>query len=76
MRKGNTQAAARSLRRLGYKNVDTALESIRRTVYVKFVDQMETSYLDCFGGVDLRRTEIDIYWILEHWSLTNRPNLA
>ena len=66
VRKGNTQAAVRNLRRLGYKNVDTALEIIRRTVYVELVDQMETSYLDCFRGVDLRRTEIGIYWILEH----------
>ena len=65
VRKGNTQAAARSLRRLGFKDVDTSLESIRRTVYVELVDQMETSYLDCFRGVDLRRTEIGIYWILE-----------
>ncbi|KAK0512756.1 hypothetical protein JMJ35_004773 [Cladonia borealis] len=58
VRKGNTQAAARSLRRLGFKDVDTSLESIRRTVYVELVDQMETSYLDCFRGVDFRRTEI------------------
>ena len=66
VRKGNTQAAARSLRRLGYKDVDTSLESIRRTVHVELVNQMESSYLDCFKGVDLRRTEIGIYWILEH----------
>ena len=66
VRKGNTQGAARSLGRLGYKDVDASLESIRRTVYVELVDQMKTSYLDCFRGVDLRRTEIGIYWILEH----------
>ena len=61
VRKGNIQAAARSLNRLGYKDIDTSLESIRRTVYVELVEQKETSYMDCFRGVDLRRTEIGIY---------------
>ena len=61
VRKGNIQAAARSLRKLGYKDVDTSLESIERTVYVELVEQKDTSYIDCFRGVDLRRTEIGMY---------------
>ena len=60
VRKDNIHAAARSLNRLGYKDVDTSLESIRRTVYVELVEEKETSYMDCFRGVDLRRTEIGI----------------
>ena len=61
VRKDNIQAAARSLSRLGYKDVDTSLENIERTVYVELVEQKETSYMDCFRGVDRRRTEIGIY---------------
>lgn len=62
IRRGRFEDAKRSLRRLATRPDDTELDDnlklMTRTNEIEKETQAGTSYLDCFRGVDLRRTEI------------------
>lgn len=62
IRKGNPQKAKASYQRLlsnkSKINVDGAIEFILQTTKMEKEFQAGATYLDCFKGVDLRRTEI------------------
>jgi SP family general alpha glucoside:H+ symporter-like MFS transporter len=52
-----TQAAS-TLARLGFPSETKALAEISKTITLEEEKNASTSYLDCFRGSDLRRTEI------------------
>ena len=65
VRNDKWQAAGRSLQRLGEDNISQTLATIKRSIHQEHVDQKDASYMDCFRGVDLRRTEIGIVLTVE-----------
>ncbi|OCK84182.1 MFS sugar transporter-like protein [Lepidopterella palustris CBS 459.81] len=59
VRQNRDDDAARSLARLSYKDVDSALAVIRTTnIHENELSDQAASYADCFKGTDRRRTEI------------------
>ncbi|KAL2815711.1 general substrate transporter [Aspergillus granulosus] len=83
VRKGRTQDAKKSLLRLTSSNKDTdfdADETIAMMVHTTALEQKITSgagYLDCFKGVDLRRTEIVcMVWAIQNLSGNSFSNYS
>ncbi|KAL6705259.1 hypothetical protein ACN47E_007219 [Coniothyrium glycines] len=69
IRRGNTEEATKSLRSLRQDTPERELEVARTIAYIKYTTELEnvetanTSYLECFKGVNLRRTEINcVVW--------------
>jgi SP family general alpha glucoside:H+ symporter-like MFS transporter len=58
VRKRRTNYATNTLQRLGYHSPIEALAEIAKTITTEEQKASKTSYLDCFKGSDLRRTEI------------------
>lgn len=64
IRRDNVEEAKKSLTRLRQDTPDRELQVARTVAYIKYTTELEmaetanTSYLDCFKGVNLRRTEI------------------
>jgi SP family general alpha glucoside:H+ symporter-like MFS transporter len=64
VRRGNMDEAKRSLERLRQDTPEKDLEVKRSLAYIKYTTELEkaetaeASYLECFKGVNLRRTEI------------------
>jgi SP family general alpha glucoside:H+ symporter-like MFS transporter len=62
VRKGRMDEARRAIRNLTSKNSPTSADEtialIQHTIRIEEESETGTSYLDCFKGVDLRRTEI------------------
>lgn len=83
VRKGKTQEAKRSLQRLTTSNGETdfnADETVAMMVHTTALEQKITtgaSYLDCFKGVDLRRTEIVcMVWAIQNLSGNSFSNYS
>ncbi|KAL4917293.1 general substrate transporter [Aspergillus aurantiobrunneus] len=83
VRNGKTQAAKKSLLRLTSANRETnfnADETIAMMVHTTALEQKITSgasYLDCFKGVDLRRTEIVcMVWAIQNLSGNSFSNYS
>ena len=57
LRNGRREDAIISIRKLGYRNVDAALLRAQETVVAE-EKEVQGSYVDCFRGVDLCRTEV------------------
>ncbi|KAL5339553.1 general substrate transporter [Aspergillus crustosus] len=83
VRKGRAQDAKRSLLRLTSANRDTefdADETIAMMVHTTALEQKITtgsSYLDCFKGMDLRRTEIVcMVWAIQNLSGNSFSNYS
>ncbi|KAL4871826.1 hypothetical protein BDV12DRAFT_163178 [Aspergillus spectabilis] len=83
VRKGRAQDAKKSLLRLTSANRDTnfdADETIAMMVHTTALEQKITtgsSYLDCFKGVDLRRTEIVcMVWAIQNLSGNSFSNYS
>ncbi|KAH7346991.1 general substrate transporter [Pyrenochaeta sp. MPI-SDFR-AT-0127] len=69
VRRGNLDEARRSLERLRQPSPDQELEVTRTLAYIQYTTELETaetahaSYIECFKGVNLRRTEINcVVW--------------
>lgn len=58
VRKRRTNYATEVLQKLGYTSPLTTLSEISKTITTEEQKATSTSYLDCFRGSDLRRTEI------------------
>lgn len=64
IRRGDVDEARKSLRRLRQDTPDKETQVERAIAYIKYTTELENaetanaSYLDCFRGVNLRRTEI------------------
>ena len=64
IRRGNAEEATKSLKRLRQDTNDRDMEVARTVAYIKYTTELEraetesASYLECFKGVNLRRTEI------------------
>jgi SP family general alpha glucoside:H+ symporter-like MFS transporter len=64
IRRGNAEEAARSLKSLRRDAPERELEVARTVAYIKYTTELEkaetanASWLECFKGVNLRRTEI------------------
>lgn len=64
IRRGNAEEATKSLKRLRQATPNRDIEVARMVAYIKYTTELEkaetesASYLDCFKGVNLRRTEI------------------
>lgn len=64
VRRGNIEEARRSLIRLCQNTEGKDIEVERKLAYIKYTTELEktetegATFLDCFRGVDLRRTEI------------------
>lgn len=64
IRRGNTEEATKSLKRLRQDTPDRDTAVARTVAYIKYTTELEraetesASYLECFKGVNLRRTEI------------------
>lgn len=64
IRRGNADEATKSLKRLREDTPNRDLEVARTVAYIKYTTQLEKAetedagYLECFKGVNLRRTEI------------------
>lgn len=73
VRKERYEDAKHSVRRLTSKNspnfsVDDTVSFMRVTNELEKANNEGTSYLDCFKGVDLRRTEIAcVTWAIQSW---------
>lgn len=73
VRKEQYEDAKHSVRRLTSKNspnfsVDDTVSFMRATNELEKANNEGTSYLDCFKGVDLRRTEIAcVTWAIQSW---------
>ncbi|KAL4931322.1 putative MFS alpha-glucoside transporter [Aspergillus undulatus] len=83
VRKGNSQKAKKSLLRLTKTSQETdfnADETIAMMVHTTALEQKITSgasYLDCFKGVDLRRTEIVcMVWAIQNLSGNSFSNYS
>ncbi|KLJ13550.1 MFS transporter, SP family, general alpha glucoside:H+ symporter [Blastomyces silverae] len=83
VRKGKTEEAKRSLLRLTSLNRETdfdADETIAMIVHTTALEQKITSgasYLDCFRGIDLRRTEIVcMVWAIQNLSGNSFSNYS
>ncbi|RDW90775.1 putative MFS alpha-glucoside transporter [Aspergillus mulundensis] len=83
VRKGKTQEAKKSLQRLTSPERDTefnADDTIAMMVHTTALEQKITSgasYLDCFRGVDLRRTEIVcMVWAIQNLSGNSFSNYS
>lgn len=57
-RKNLPNSAIAILRRLGYTSPNSAYAEINRTIEIESRTASSTTYLDCFKGSDLRRTEV------------------
>lgn len=75
VRKGRYEEAQRSLERLTSKNRDAEFDAAETVDMMKHTVELEnevttgTSYLDCFKGTDLRRTEIVcMVWAIQNLS--------
>ena len=73
VRQGRVEEARHSLLRLTTTG-DTSFDADKTIAMIVETDAMEkkvssgTSYLDCFKGVDLRRTEIAcVTWLIQTW---------
>ncbi|KAJ4349230.1 hypothetical protein N0V95_004766 [Ascochyta clinopodiicola] len=69
IRRGNVDEATKSLGRLRQDTPDKDLQVARAVAYIKYTTELEkaetanASYLECFRGVNLRRTEINcVVW--------------
>jgi len=64
IRRGNAEEATKSLQRLRQDSPDRDMQVARTVAYIKYTTELEkaetesASYLECFKGVNLRRTEI------------------
>jgi MFS transporter, SP family, general alpha glucoside:H+ symporter len=58
VRRGRHEDAKRSLERLGWSDVDKVVESIDETDKLEHDFLIKSSYVDCYRGTNLRRTEI------------------
>ncbi|RDW69373.1 hypothetical protein BP6252_08393 [Coleophoma cylindrospora] len=58
LRKGLPNNAIMSLARLGFPSPATTLAEMQKTIENEAKTQGSTSYMDCFRGSDLRRTEV------------------
>jgi SP family general alpha glucoside:H+ symporter-like MFS transporter len=58
VRRGRHEDAKRSLERLGWSDVDTVVQSIDQTDRLEQEFLIKSSYVDCYRGTNLRRTEI------------------
>lgn len=59
MKKGRREAATKSLHRTGYGNdVEDTLALIEETLEFEARSSRNVTYLDCFGGTNLRRTVV------------------
>ncbi|OAA37142.1 Sugar/inositol transporter [Beauveria brongniartii RCEF 3172] len=83
VRRGKTEEAKRSLLRLTSKNDETEFdpnETIAMMVHTTAMEEKMTagaSYLDCFKGVDLRRTEIVcMVWAIQNLSGNSFSNYS
>ncbi|KAL2872367.1 putative MFS alpha-glucoside transporter [Aspergillus lucknowensis] len=83
VRKGRTQDAKKALLRLTSSNRDTGFdadETISMMVHTTALEQKITSgasYIDCFKGVDLRRTEIVcMVWAIQNLSGNSFSNYS
>ncbi|KAJ8114718.1 hypothetical protein OPT61_g3462 [Boeremia exigua] len=69
IRRGDAEEAARSLKSLRQDTADRDMQVARAVAYIKYTTELEkaetasASYLECFKGVNLRRTEINcVVW--------------
>lgn len=64
IRRGNVEEATKALTRLRQNSPDRGIQVARAVAYIKYTTELEkaetenASYLECFKGVNVRRTEI------------------
>lgn len=58
LRQVNTESTIKTLARLGYPSPDITVDEMSTSISAEAKNANETSYLDCFRGSNLRRTEI------------------
>ena len=78
VRKGKQDQAKRSLNRLMSENssvpdksavVDIMVKKMDMTIQAERAEIKHTSYLDCFKGVNFRRTRVAaLVWVIQNWS--------